>query len=155
VNTYTVNDELGIHHRTKYTYNNFNLVILEESYMYNQVLDEFTKYHYDDQLRLVKTEICNADGSIIQTQEKKYIGSRTLPTEILFYGANDVFAWKYEYQYDDLNNLTEIRTMDGLDTHTLEKNKYDGKLLIEHIQYIPSFGYAEWFVNRYEYLKIR
>jgi hypothetical protein len=154
MNTYKVSDDLGIHHQIKYTYNSLNLVVREESYMYNRELEEFTKYYYDDQLRLIKTEIFSADSSVIQTQENKYVGNSTSPSEINFYNSSGMLAFKHQYIYDDLENLTETRIIDGQCTHILEKNKYDGYLLIEHIQYIPSFGYAEWYVTRYEYSKI-
>jgi hypothetical protein len=155
VNTYKVSDELGIHHQYKYTYNDFGLVILEENYMYDQKLEGFTKYYYDDNLRLIKTEIFNFDGTLIQTEEKKYVGYTTSPTEELYYDSYGTLSQQRQLLYDDFGNLVEIKIIDSQGSHTLFTKKYNGNLLTEHIQYLPSFGYSEWYVTRYEYSKIK
>jgi hypothetical protein len=155
VNTYKFNDELGIHHQFKYTYNDFDSVILEENYMYDQKLEGFTKYYYDDNLRLIKTEIFNFDETIIQTEEQKYVGASTTPIEELYYDSEGKLSQQRQLLYDNLGNLIETKIIDSQGTHTLFKKKYNGNLLIEHVQYIPSFGYSEWYVTRYEYSKIK
>lgn len=155
VNTYKVNDKLGIHHQYKYTYDNLDRLILEENYMYDQQLSQFTKYYYDDNNRLVKTEVFDRSETLIQTVEKKYVGTSASPSEELYYDSNGTLRQKRQLLYDNLENLTETRIIDSQGTHTLFKKKYNGKLLIEHIQYAPTFGYSEWYVTRYEYSKIK
>lgn len=154
VNTYKFNDELGVHHQYKYKYNQDNLVTLEETYMYDQQLDGYTKYHYDEKLRLIKTEIYDYDESIIQTQVHKYVGNSTLPTEELIYDSQDELSQQRELLYDEFDNQTEIIIVDERGSHSLFKKTYNGNLLIEFIQYAPSWGYTEWFVTRYEYEEI-
>lgn len=67
VNTFKLDDEFGIHHQSKYTYNSLNLLIREERFMYDQELEGYTIYDHDDNLRLIKTEIFNFDETILQT----------------------------------------------------------------------------------------
>jgi hypothetical protein len=155
VNTYKFNDKLGIHHQYKYEYNSDNLVILEETYMYNQLRGGFTKYYYDDKLRLTKTEIFNYDETIRQTEEHKYIGNSASPAELLIYDSQGELTQQRELLYDDFGNQTEMRIIDEQGSHSLFKKTYNGNLLIEHIRYAPNFGYSEWTVTRYEYSKIK
>jgi len=153
--TYKENNELGIHHQYKYTYNDLNLLILEESFMYDQLLDGFTKYYYDNSKRLTKTEIYDSKGTKIQTEENNYEGSKNVPYEVLYYDTDGTLTQTRKLLYDNLDNCTETTFVDGQGgTHTFFKKKYNGKLLIEHIQYDPSWGFAEWYVTRYEYSKI-
>ena len=155
VNTYKVDDELGIHHRYKYTYNSLNLLIREERFMYDQELEGFTIYDHDDNLRLITTEIINFDETIIQTIEHKYTGNNTLPSEEFYYDATGELTQSRKLIYDDFNNLTETMISDSQGTHTLFKKKFNGELLIEHIRYAPTWGFTEWSVTRYEYEKIK
>ena len=155
VNTYKFNDKLGIHHQCKYKYNKDNLVILEETYMYNQQLEGFTKYHYDDKLRLTKTEIYHSDETIRQTQEQKYVGNSELATEMLIYDSQGELSQQLEFLYDDFGNQTECRIVDTQGTHVVFKKTYNGELLIEHIEYAPKGFYISGFVKRYEYSEIK
>ncbi len=154
VNTYKFNDESGIYHQYKYKYNKDNLVTLEERYMYDQQRDSYIKYHYDDKLRLTKTEYYNYDETINQAEEQKYIGNSALATEVLIYDSQGELTQQRELLYDDLGNQTEVKIVDTKGTHSLFKKTYNGNLLIEHIRYAPNFGYAEWTVTRYEYSEI-
>jgi hypothetical protein len=130
------------------------MLILEEEYMYDQKLSGFTKYSYDDTLRLGKTEIFNFDETIIQTIEHKYRGNNTLPIEEIYYDSDNELMQKRQLIYDGFDNLTAIKVVINKVTHTLFRKKYNGKMLIEYIQYAPTWGYTEWFVSRYEYEKI-
>lgn len=155
VNSYKVEDRLGIHHQFKYTYNDLNLKILEESFMYNQKLSGYTKYSYSDNSHLIKTEIFNPDATIAQTVEHMYLGNCTLPTEEKYYDAGGNLTQRRQLIYDDFENLTEIKLITDQGTNTLFRKKFKGKLLIEHIMYAPTWGYTEWSVTRYEYEKIK
>jgi len=155
VNTYKISDELGIHHQYKYTYNDLNLLILEESFMYDQKLEEFKKYFYDDINRLSRTEIFNFDGTLIQTEEQKYVSDSELPSEITYYDSDGKLSQQQQLIYDELGNLIETKIIDSQGTHTLFKKKYYGKLLIEYIRYAPTWGYSEWWVTHYEYTEIK
>lgn len=155
VNNYKFNDKLGIHHQYKHKYNNDNLVILEETYMYDQQLSGFTKYYYDDKLRLTKTEIYHSDETIRQTQEQKYVGNSDLATEMLIYDSQGELSQQLELLYDDFGNHTEARIVDTQGTHALFKKTYNGELLIEHIEYAPKFYYISGYVTRYEYSEIK
>ena len=121
VNTFKLNDELGVHHQYKYKYNEDNLVTLQERYMYDQQRDSYTKYNYDDKLRLIKTEIFNYDETIIQTQEHKYVGNSTLPTEELIYDSQGELSQQRELFYDEFGNQTEIIVVDERGSHSLLK----------------------------------
>lgn len=161
VNTYQINDKLGIYHQYKYTYDNLDRLILEENYMYDQQLSQFTKYYYDDNNRLIKTEVFDRSETLIQTVEKKYIGSSKLPSEELYFDPNGVLRQKRQLLYDNLENLTEINFIDSRGIIPLLKKKYNGKLLIEEIGFgysglyvTPSSEYSELYVTRYEYSKI-
>jgi hypothetical protein len=155
VNQYKVDDKLGIHHQYKYTYNDLDLLILEESFMYDQELSSFTKYSYDDNLRMIKTEIFNHDETITQTIEHKYAGSSTLPSEEIYYDSNGNLTQRRQLIYDDFENLTETKIITDQGSNTLFKKKFKGKLLIEYITYAPTFGFTELTVTRYEYEKIK
>lgn len=155
VNTYKFDDKLGIYHQYRYTYNSQDLVTLEERFMYDQQLDDYTKYQYDDRWRVSKTELFHPDHTIIQTREYIYTGSSTLPAEELYYDADGQLSQQWQFVYDDLWNLTETNKVTSNGIRPLSKKKYLGKLLIEQIQYAFNFGYSEWWVTRYEYEEIR
>lgn len=155
VNNYKVSDNLGVHHQYKYTYSDFNLVILEENYMYDQKLEGFRRYFYDDNNRLTRTEIFNFDGKIIQKEEQKYVGTNMLPSEVFYYDSEGNLTQQRQILYDNFGNLTETKIIDSQGTHTLSKKKYSGKQLIEYISYAPTWGYSEWTVIRYEYSEIQ
>ncbi len=154
INTFKENDELGIYHQYKYFYSDLNVLILEQVFMYNQELSSFTKYSYDDNLRLIKTEIFNYDGTTTQIVEHKYTGVNTLPSEEIYYDSSGDLTQRIQLVYDDYENLTETKIIDTQGTNTLFKKKFNGKLLIEYITYAPTWGYAEWTVTKYEYEKI-
>lgn len=154
VNTYKIDDKLGIHHQYKNSYNDLNVLILEEVFMYDEELSSFTKYSYDDNLRLIKTEIFNHEETITQTVEHKYSGDSTLPSEEVYFDANGNLTQHRQLIYDDFENLTETKIITDQGTNTLFKKKFNGKLLIEYIRYASTWGYTEWTVTRYEYEKI-
>ena len=154
INTYKVDDKLGIHHQYKYSYNDLNVLILEEVFMYNQEMSSFTKYSYDNDLRLTKTEIFDHNETITQTVEHKYSGEDTLPSEEIYYDSHGNLTQRRQLLYDSFDNLTETKIITDQGTNTLFKKKFNGKLLIEHIRYAPTWGYSEWGVSRYEYEKI-
>ena len=155
VNTYKISDELGIHHQYKYTYNDLNLLVLEESYMYEQQLEGSTKYFYDEIDRLTRTEIFNFEGMLIHTEQQKYDGDSEIPAETMYYDPDGKLSQQQQFIYDEFENLIEIKITDSQGTHTLFKKKYNGKLLMEYIRYAPNWGYSEWSVTRYEYTEIK
>jgi hypothetical protein len=154
VNTYKLSDKLGIHHQYKYYYNELNLLVLEEVFMYDQVLSSFTKYSYDDNLRLTKTEAFDHNEIISQTVEHKYIGDSDLPYEEIHYDSNGDLTIRRQLIYDSFDNLTEAKIVTDQGVYTEFKKRFEGKLLIERITYLPSMGFTEWGVSRYEYEKI-
>lgn len=153
INTYTVNDFLGVHHQFKYTFDNLNRLMLEEVFMYNQELSEFTKYFYDNSNRLIRSELYNHIGTIIFYVEKIYIGTSKSPSEELQFNYSGTLTQKRQLKYDACGNLTEINVDEQGTTCTLFKRKYNGELLTEEIKYLPSFGCTEWSFTRYEYAK--
>ena len=138
INTYKVDDKLGIHHQYKYSYNDLNVLILEEVFMYNQEMSSFTKYSYDNDLRLTKTEIFDHNETITQTVEHKYSGEDTLPSEEIYYDSHGNLTQRRQLLYDSFDNLTETKIITDQGTNTLFKKKFNGKLLIEHIRYAPT-----------------
>ena len=151
INTYKVDDNLGIHHQSKYTFDNLNRLILEEIFMYNQELSEYTKYYYDNSNRIVKSEFYNGNGTITSYVEKIYDGSSKLPNEELYFDRNGTQTQKRQLLYDSWGNLTEIIVNSQGTTCRLFRRKYKGELLTEEIKYHPNFGCTEWTVTRYEY----
>lgn len=155
VNTYKVDDRFGIYGQYKYTYDNSERLMLEESFSYNQELDHFIKYSYDSMDRLIESETFNSKGNISSTVEKRYVDANTLPFEELYYDANGVLTQRRELLYDNYGNLIETIIVDQKgSSNTSCKSKFKGELLIEKITYLPNFGYEEWTVTRYEYKKL-
>ena len=160
INTYKLDDNLGMHHQYKYTYNDLNVLILEEVFMYDQEMSSYTKYSYDDNLRLTKSEIFDHNKTISQTVEHKYTEEDTLPSEEIYHNSDGIISQRRQLIYDDFENLIETIIITQWATNTLFKKKFIGKLLIEHISYIQDSKYTEWGyselgVSRYEYEKIR
>ena len=153
INTYKVDDNLGKHHQYKYTFDNFNRLTLEEVFMYNQELSEFTKYFYDNSNRLVRTELYDHNRTLTSHQERIYSGTSKLANEELFFDPSGTLTQKRQLTYDNWENLTQINADYLGTTCSLFRRKYEGKLLIEEITFLPSFGCAEWTVTRYEYEK--
>jgi hypothetical protein len=154
-NTYKISNELGIHHQYKYTFNDLDLLILEETFMYDQKLDGFIKYFYDENNRLSKSENYNNDGTLVQTKIKNYKGNNNLSSEEIITDSTGTITKKYQNIYDNMENLLETRIINGQEFNALFKKKYNGKLLVEHIQYAETWGYSEWYVTRYEYSKFK
>ncbi|MBA4055411.1 MAG: hypothetical protein C0490_11915 [Marivirga sp.] len=73
-----IDDDLGIHHLFKYTFDPLNRLVLEESFMYNQELSSFTKYSYDDFNRFVKSEFYDHTKTMTSSTKKIYIGNGNL-----------------------------------------------------------------------------
>ena len=153
INTYKVDDNLGRHHQYKYSFDNFNRVILEEVFMYNQELSEFTKYFYDNSSRLIRSELYDHNGTLTSHEEKVYIGTSKLADEELYFDQSGTLIQKRRLTYDGWGNVTEINVDYLGTTCSIFKRKYNGKLLIEEITFLTSFGCAEWTVTRYEYEK--
>lgn len=148
VNTYKVDDDLGIHHQFKYEFDNLNRLILEETFMYNEELSGFTKHYYDNSNRLVKSEVYNHNRNITSSVEKIYNGASKLPAEELYFDQDGIQTQRRKLTYDNLGNLTEITVNGHL---TICSRRFKGELLIEAITYNPYFGGSEWIVSRYEY----
>jgi hypothetical protein len=147
--TYKENDDLGIHHLYKYTYEK-NRLVSEAVFMYDQLLDNFSNYFYDDENRLVKTQHFNQDSILISQIEKVYTGSDNLPDEELSFSANGELMSRTLLAYDGWGNPVGC-SVDGYATCAVFTRKYNGKLLLEEIRYHPGFACAEWAVTRYEY----
>ena len=151
VNTYKVDDNLGVHHQYKYTFDNLNRLTLEEVFMYNQELEEFTKHLYDDLNRQIKSEFYNHVGTLTTYVERVYSGTTKLPIEEKYYDSNGTLTQTRQLTYDNWGNLTEINVIGQGITCRLFKRTYNGQLLTEEIKYHPYFGCSEWTVTRYEY----
>lgn len=150
VNTYKDGDGLGIHHQHKYTFNHNSNLTLEQVYMYNQELSEFTKHIYDSRNRLIKTEVYDHNNELTSYKVIIYEGSNTLPSKELQYNHNGSLTQSSEFIYDTWGNLTETKVNGAC---TLFRRKYNGNLMTEQITYTTAWGCAEWTVNRYEYVK--
>jgi hypothetical protein len=149
IKTYKLNDDLGVHHLYKYAYDDKDRMVLEQVFMYDQQLDEFTKYVYDRN-RLTKKEFYNRYGNLTMYMENVYNGSDDLPDGELYFDSNGQLTQQQTLVYDSWGNLIE-RIVENQSTCKLFSKKYNGELLIEEITYDPSFGCAEWTVSRYEY----
>lgn len=150
IETYKDGDGLGIHHHYKYSYNLSGRLILEQVYMYDEELENSTKYYYEDD-RLIKSELYDRFDDLVSSIERKYKDADDLHDQELWFDANGNVVQNREITYDQLGNEIEI-TVDNQGTRNkLASRKYDGDLLIEEITYHPFFGYEEWTVTRYEY----
>ena len=148
--TYKENDELGVHHLFKYTYDDKNRLDSESVFMYDQVLDNFFRYFYDEEDRLMRTEYFNQDSVMISRIEKVYHGSNDLPDEELSFGADGTLRSRILIKYDSWGNPIGC-SANGNASCSAFKRRYNGKLLLEEITYHPGFACAEWAVTRYEY----
>jgi YD repeat-containing protein len=149
IKTYKVNDELGVHHLYKYAYDDKDRVILEQVFMYDQELSEFTKYIFNGN-RLIKKELYNGDGNLTMYVENVYNGSDDLPDGESYFDSNGQLTQQQTLVYDGWGNLVE-RILENQSSCKLFSKKYDGQLLMEEITFDPSFGCTEWTVSRYEY----
>ena len=153
INTYKIDDLLGIHHQQKYTFDNLNRLILEEVFMYNSELSKYTKHFYDSINRLVKSEVYDSDGTITSSVEKIYHGLDNLPDEELYFDQSGTQTQKKQLAYDSWGNLIDCVVVGPGTSCPLVKRRYNGELLTEEIKYHPYFGCTEWSVARYEYAK--
>lgn len=151
VNTYKVDDELGVHHQYKYLFDEMNQLILEEVFMYNQEISASTKYFYDNLNRQIKREFYNHEGVLTSYILQVYEGASEFPNEENIFDSNDSLTQTRQLNYDNWRNLTEIDIIGQGTTCKLFKRQYDGQLLTEEIRYLASFGCSEWTVTRYEY----
>lgn len=151
VDTYKVDDTLGVHHHYKYTFDNLRRLSLEEGFMYNLELSEFIKYFYDNSDRLVKSEFYNHEKTLTSYIDKIYIGTSKLPDEELHYDLNKTLTQTRQLTYDNWENLTEVNVIGQGINCRLFKKIYSRQLLTEEIRYNPYFGCTEWTVTRYEY----
>ena len=147
--TYKKNDELGVHHLYKYIYNK-NRLVSEAAFMYDQVLENFSRYFYDQQDRLIKSQHFNQDSILTSHIKKVYHGSDDLPDEELYLSADGELTSRILLAYDSWGNPIRC-TVDGKGACIVFTRRYNGKLLLEEIRYDPAFGCAEWSVTRYEY----
>lgn len=151
VNTFKVDDNLGVHHQYKYTFDNLNRLTLEEVFMYNQELSGFTKHLYDNLNRPIRSEFFNHEGIFTSYVEKVYNGTSELLIEERYLDSSGTLTQTRQLTYDDWGNLIEINIIRPGITCRLFKRKYSGQLLTEEIKYHPYFGCSEWTVSRYEY----
>ncbi|MCL2328590.1 MAG: hypothetical protein FWC39_08785 [Bacteroidetes bacterium] len=121
---------IGIVTELKYTYDNQNRLILEEIDGYKS-----TKHVYDDSGRKIKIEYYNINGDLLEYEEKVYNGTNKSPEKDLYYDKNGNLSTTYQHFYDIWGNLTQTSVDGGC---TLFERKYDGKLLIEEINYWPE-----------------
>jgi len=149
INTYKEDDNLGIHHQYKYSYDSKGRLILEEMFMYNQELDGFTRYYYDNTDRPTKTELYDRHG-LVSYAEKVYYGSDELPDELLSYDAGGQLTGRSELIYDRWGNAVGCKSTWPRPCLFFSR-RYRGQLLIEAITYHPYFDCTEWTVTRYEY----
>jgi hypothetical protein len=153
INTYKVDDHLGIHHQYKYTFDDQNRLILEEVFMYDQELSGFTKYFYDAGNRLAKTEVYNPNGELIHYVENSYTGTSERANEEFYFNQDGTLTQTRQLVYDSRGNLTEINVVGQGSSCRLFKRAYNGELLTEEIKYASSFGCEVLTVTRYGYEK--
>jgi len=146
---------LGILGDMKYTYDNQNKLILEET-AETGVSDYYYKYlkHiYDNNSREIKLEYYNTNQDLIRYTEKVYKETSILPETEIQYDKNGSPTLKYRNVYDEWGNLTETIINDN---YLKFKRKYNGTLLIEEINYweqdsVPGGQTSESGMSRYEY----
>jgi len=148
--TYKENDELKVHHLTRYTYDDKNRKVSEAVFMYDEALENFSTYFYDTEDRLIKTLSFDRDSILVSRMEKVYHGSDNLQDEELYFSPNGELTSRIFVYYDSWGNLVG-RSAEGNTTCPVITRRYNGKLLLEEIMYHPGFACAEWWVNRYEY----
>ena len=154
ISKYWIGDTEGLYQKHNYTYNEANLLLLDEFYEYYQ-LSGFTRYTYDDNKRLVKTEDFEPGGTRTVTEIINYTGSGDAPAERLFYNKDSTLSRRVSLIYDRLDNpLKEIVYLNSGIQLPLYKKKYKGKLLTEHINYMLLTG-PPYTVARYKYINIR
>ncbi len=148
--TYKENDELGVHHLFNYTYDDKNRLTSESAFMYDNELENFSEYYYDEDDRLVKTLRFDRDSILSWRIEKVYHGSDFLPDEELTFSGDDELRSRIFFHYDGWGNLVG-RSAEGDNSCPVITKRYNGKLLLEEIRYHPGFGCTEWSVTRYKY----
>ena len=148
--TYKENDQLGVHHLFKYTYDDKNRLASESAFMYDQELENFSAYSYDEDDRLIKTHRFDRDSILLSRIEKIYHDSDIHPDEELSFSGDGELKSRILLEYDGWGNEVGC-TSDADAPCSLFTKRYNGKLLLEEIMYHPGFACAEWWVNRYEY----
>ena len=150
----TLNPDPNTVYEHKYTYNDKDRLILEETSEIgvSDYYHKYLKYSYDNHDRVKKMEYYNVDNVLIKRVEKFYNKSNILE---FHYGKDGKQTVKYQHFYDKWGNLTETVINDEC---SMFKRKYDGGLLIEEIHYwAHEYGYhgtgqmPESGMSRYEY----
>lgn len=152
VNWYKENEELGIHHQIRYTYNGSNQLVKEESYMYDQELEEFSTYFYDGSNRLLKTEKFDRNGALVTEIQSIYKGgNKNVIAEIeVHHSGRDHI--NRGFVYDRWGNLIEINSgVPGASMCRLFKRTYNGELLLEEATIFPGLDCAPNSTLRYVY----
>jgi hypothetical protein len=144
----------GVNHQYKYTYDVTGRLSLEEYFGYDEVLEYSKNYFYDDEDRMIRTEMNGFNGERAWVMENRYYDDDELPDEEFTYDANGNVIAHRRIEYDAWGHDTTVIVDDNGVEHRLTSRKYDGQLLIESINYNPYFGFSEWGVTRYEYERI-
>ena len=148
--TYKENDQLGVHHLFKYTYDDKNRLASESAFMYDRELENFSAYSYDEDDRLTKTLRFDPDSILLSRIEKIYHDADILPDEELTFSGDGELTFRIFLHYDSWGNLVG-RSAEGNNRCPVITKRYNGKLLLEEISYHPGFACAEWSVTRYKY----
>lgn len=119
----------------KYTYDNQNRLILEESTAIDVDDYKYVKHIFDNSGREIKIEYINVNKELIHYTEifyDVYDGANKQPEKELNFDKNGNQTVKYQHYYDSLGNLTETVINDEC---SMFKRKYNGNLIIEEILY--------------------
>ena len=151
---YMYDPDYGISGDLKYTYDNQNRLILEETTVVdvNDYDHKYLKHVYDNAGREIKLEYYNVNQNLIRYVVKVYKGTNKLTSMDLYYDKNGIQTAEYQHFYDKWENLTETINSKGC---SYFKRKYFGKLLIEEINYWTwDTGFddcTESGMSKYEY----
>jgi hypothetical protein len=131
----------------RYSYNDKNRLILEENTASGSTEYKYIKYIYDDKDREIKQEYYNIDWQLLYYVSKIYENGSSNPSEE-FHSA---YQTRYRHYYDQWDNLEETVINDSC---SLFRRTYNGKLLIESINYNVVWGCVESGMTKYEYDKV-
>lgn len=138
----------------KYTYDNQNRLILEESTAIDVDDHKHVKHIFDNSGREIKIEYINVNKELIHYTEifyDVYDGAGKQPEKELNFDKNGNQTVKCQHYYDNFGNLTETVINDEC---SMFKRKYNGNLIIEEILYWCHHGTGQMPENgmsRYEY----
>jgi len=147
INTYKINDQLGIHHQYKRTYDNLERLILEETFMYNQVLEGFTEFFYDSRNRVVMEKRFNHKRELDRITKRIYEGVNIRPVKVEILNNIGEKMIEQEFEYDILGN--EISCISN--GCKLFHRVFLGSNIMQETRNSPNFGCTVSGHIKYEY----